>query len=375
MGVERDVRLRRAGRPPRGRAHAARSVARRRGGGRLPRAPAARRDDALQARLPRGEGAAGGRPRRAALQLPRRRAAARASTTTASASRRTRAPRSTRWSVASPACRSCSAASRSARRWRCASRRATRACAPCSRSATRCGAGATPPRSRPSTSRGSSCRASTTSSGRRRRSARSSSRSAAARARGRGRRRPLLHRPPRRAARGRCRLGGAPSVDDDRRLVAQPERRADARLGLPARPRASRSRRAAGQRSAPRIHARRPASACEAARPIAAAEPARHDERPREEQGRGVAPEDRALLPRVRGGEERQRDVRAERCRREVERAELEERRHHEPLHEAERDAACARRGRRSRRRRGGRGGRARRDHGAATSLGSTCAP
>ena len=42
------------------------------GGGRLPRAPAPRRDDALQGRLPRREGAAVGGARRPALQLPRR---------------------------------------------------------------------------------------------------------------------------------------------------------------------------------------------------------------------------------------------------------------------------------------------------------------
>ena len=73
-------------------------------------------------------------------------AAARAFTTTASASRRTRAPRFRRCSGASPGCRSSSAASRSAPSWRCASPHATPACAPCSPSASRSSASATPRR-------------------------------------------------------------------------------------------------------------------------------------------------------------------------------------------------------------------------------------
>ncbi len=86
-------------------------------------------------------------------------------------------------------------------------------------------------------------------------------------------------------------------------------------------------------------HARSAAIACGSSS-SAAPEPPRHAEGVGREDRRGVAPEDGALLPGERGAEERQREVRAERGGREVERAELEERRRHESLHEGEGEAA-----------------------------------
>ena len=134
------------------------------------------------------------------------------------------------------------------------------------------------------------------------------------------RRRPLLRRAPRRAAGRDRRLGRASSLGRRRPSSAREHRacssvpqaegrgrRFDRLLVVGrARPAAVRQEAHEPPREEPRDRVRQQLHA--------APEPPRHAEGVGREDRGGVPPEDRALLPRERGAEQRQRDVRAERA-------------------------------------------------------------